>query len=556
MGGKASKPNLQEAISRAEEHAGKLAVSGRYHRLPKKIEDDYIIAKKVLGTGYNGSVYLAKSKNGQTFAVKGFHLHGVTRDKMLELETEAEIFLRMDHPHVARLVAVYQCENMLNLVMECMEGGELFERVVAKKRFGEKDAANAVWQMLLAINYIHSRGVVHRDLKLENFLYEKPDTDHLKLIDFGFSHVWAPNTKMAMSCGTLAYVAPEVLNKSYTSKCDLWSLGVIVFILLVGYMPFSGSEEHQMQTIKAGRYTSKPEKWAPVSSPAKDFVKKLLVVDPDARLSAEEALAHPWIANRQIGRPSSAGMDGQVVEALHGFAQASQFRRACMSVMAWSLTNEERAKVRDAFIELDTNKTGTITMYELKTVLLDKFQVQDAQVSTIFEALDTTQNEEIHYSEFLAAMVSTRIAMHDDLLHETFKRFDVDSSGYITLENLQQVLGETFDGEEVKELMKEADGNLDSRISLEEFEHYIKESGSEGAHKAACKLIDKESANTRTDQPGDALAQARPEGHLGLAPRTPSQDAAAAPVEPPPPPPVPQKSESAKPVKSKGCIVS
>merc|ERR1719440_1813178 len=167
-----------------------------------------------------------------------------------------------------------------------MEGGELFHRVTEKRRFSEKDAAEAAHQMLLAVNYCHTHGIVHRDLKLENFLYEKPDTDHLKLIDFGFSHIWEPNTKMALSCGTLAYVAPEVLDKSYTNKCDLWSLGVVIFILLVGYMPFAGSESHQVQMIKAGKCTFRKESWAKVSKEASEFVSKLLVVDVEKRLSA------------------------------------------------------------------------------------------------------------------------------------------------------------------------------------------------------------------------------------------------------------------------------
>merc|ERR1719183_2388648 len=119
-----------------------------------------------------------------------------------------------------------------------MNGGELFQRVQERRKFNETDAADASSQMLLAINYVHSHGMVHRDLKLENFLYESAKSDHLKLIDFGFSKVWEPNTKMALSCGTLSYVAPEVLAKDYTSQCDMWSFGVIVFILLVGYMPF------------------------------------------------------------------------------------------------------------------------------------------------------------------------------------------------------------------------------------------------------------------------------------------------------------------------------
>jgi len=157
MGGSSSttKGGLEQAKHRASSRCGKVAVSGRYHKLPKRLSDEYEPAKKggaavVLGTGYNGSVYLVTSKStGLKYAVKGFHLHGVSKDKVEELETEAEIFLCMDHPHVARLVAVYEDDKMLNLVMECMDGGEVYERVLARRRFNEHDAAPTLYQMLL-----------------------------------------------------------------------------------------------------------------------------------------------------------------------------------------------------------------------------------------------------------------------------------------------------------------------------------------------------------------------------------------------------------------------
>merc|ERR1712032_1790232 len=269
---------------------GKLPVTGRYHRLPKKLEDDYQVAARVLGSGYNGVVRLAAAAGGrqnQKFAIKAFKLSNVAADKKAQLEAEVEIFLAMDHPHITRLFDVYESEDHLHLVMECMEGGELFDRVTELKKFSELDAADATWQMLLALNYIHSHGIVHRDLKLENFLYDVKGSNHLKLIDFGFSKVWDPNVKMRMSCGTLSYVAPEVLSKNYGSQCDLWSLGVIGFILLSGYMPFSGSETVQTKHITEGRYTMKPDRWNKVSKEAIHFTQSLLQVNPEKRLNAE-----------------------------------------------------------------------------------------------------------------------------------------------------------------------------------------------------------------------------------------------------------------------------
>jgi len=498
MGGGAStvQKELEEATSRATERVGKPAVSGRYHRLPRRIEDDYLLDNKVLGTGYNGSVTLATGKQtGLKYAVKGFHLHGVKKEKLEELETEAEIFLSMDHPHVARLTAVFETPKELNLVMECMEGGEVYERVARLRRFSEKDASHTLYQMLLAVNYIHSKSIVHRDLKLENFLYEKKDGDHLKLIDFGFSKVWEKNTKMDLSCGTLAYVAPEVLKKSYTSQCDMWSMGCIAFILLFGYMPFGNTPEAQQQRdIKAGKYIKREEKWSKVSKIAQNFVESLLVVDTNVRLSAEKALEHDFIKSLEAKRGTAddmGGTDANIAEALVGFAEASNFRRACMSVMAWSLTNEERAKVRDAFLRIDTNRTGTITLKELKDVLVKEFDVEDEKSQQIFAALDTAQNDEIHYSEFLAAMVSTRIAMHDGLLKATFEKFDVDATGFISLDNLKEVLGDSFDGEEVNRLVAEADRDKDGQISYNEFITFLKDGGgSEQHNEAAGKIID------------------------------------------------------------------
>ncbi|CAK9011332.1 unnamed protein product [Durusdinium trenchii] len=219
-----------DSLVRAEKRLGVPAVVGRYHRaLERQLQDDYELGDK-------------------------------------------ELFLSMDHPRVARLMDVYETEGRLSLVMECMEGGELFTRVMDREVFPEKDAAHTAWQMLLALNYIHSHGIVHRDIKLENFMYARKDTDHLKLIDFGLSKVWEPNTKMEASCGTLGYIAPEVLNKTYSSKCDLWSLGVIVYILLSGCMPFAGSEYHQITCIMSGMYDMEDEEWTCISRSAKDFV--------------------------------------------------------------------------------------------------------------------------------------------------------------------------------------------------------------------------------------------------------------------------------------------
>lgn len=470
--GSVSKSALDQVRDHASERVGHISVEGRYHRAPKTLEDDYTLAEQQLGSGYNGAVMLARDKANKKYAVKAFKLTGVTKEKKQELATEAEIFLSMDHPHIVRLYDVYETSETLSLVMECMEGGELFDRVTERKIFSEKDAAGTTNQMLLAVNYLHGRGIVHRDLKLENFLYERKDTDFLKLIDFGFSNIWVKHTKMELSCGTLSYVAPEVLNKSYTSQCDLWSLGVIVFILLVGYMPFSGSSEKvTIDAIKAGKYTVRKDRWSRVTPQGFDFVRKLLKVNPEERMTATAALDHPWLTTRS-GLVRRSSVDESMADSLVAFANESRFRRACMQLMAWSLTAEERAEVRGAFLEMDSDKTGTIKLWELKQVLLERFSMPEDESTKVFKALQTTNDNEIHYSDFLAAMVAGRLRLHEELLDDVFRRFDTDGTGKISPENLKALLGADTP---LGEFMREVDTDQDGYISYAEFIAYLRD---------------------------------------------------------------------------------
>jgi len=492
MGAHTSSQNqFTDITTRLEARCGKIPLSGRYHKHPRKIDDDYEVCNKVLGSGYNGVVRMATfkhTKQSQKFAVKAFKLSGLVKDKRAQLESEVEIFLCMDHPHITRLYDVYESDDLLFLVMECCEGGELFDRVTELKRFSERDAADAVWQMLLAVNYLHTHGIVHRDLKLENFLYDSKARDYLKLIDFGFSKMWDPNIKMHVSCGTLSYVAPEVLQKSYTSQCDMWSLGVIIFILLSGYMPFSGSEENQIKHISEGTYKMKPERWDSISTKAREFTTSLLRVDPAKRLTAEKALEHPWIAERH--HHTLEEVDSKVVDALRQFGHSTKFKRACLEMMAWSLSNEDRAKVQEQFEVMDTHHQGTITLHDLKQVLIEKFHVPEKETREIFNALDSNHDEEIHYSDFLAAMVSTRIAMHDDLLKAAFLKFDQGQTGYITADSLKQVLGDVYEGEQVAAFVAEADQLKDGRISYAEFVSYLRGEPLGDHIDATTKIID------------------------------------------------------------------
>jgi calcium-dependent protein kinase len=475
-----------QAKARVEAKAGKISTSARYHQAHQVIGQDYNIKYgKVLGTGYNGSVCLATSVSDphQKFAVKRIK---VGDEKM---RSEAEIFLSLDHPHIVRLFDVYESGNHLWLVMECMEGGELFDYVMDHPlgHLPEQEAVNAMWQMLLSVNYIHSNGIAHRDLKLENFMYEKKERKHLKLIDFGFSKEWQSARrrqaasssggemnvcKMKTDCGTTRYMAPEVLNRDYTSQCDLWSMGVIAFTLLSGKQPFRGRDRIVLKNIAEGNYDMDSEVWDSISAPARDFVQSLLRVDPEERLTAEQALQHPWLAGRSR-LDISARIDTPVVDALRQFGEASKFRRCCYQMMAWSLSNKERAEVRQYFEALDGNKRGTVRRKTFKKVMSGEFNVPVEEADQIFKAMDACNDDEIKYSEFLAAMVSTQITLTDELLKATFLKFDTEETGYITETSLREVVGEKFDGVHVKKLIAET-GMGKKKISYPEFASYLR----------------------------------------------------------------------------------
>lgn len=432
------------------------------------------MSSKVLGTGYNGSVRMATSRRStkQSVAVKTFRTKGLRPKKKAQLQTEIEVFLAMDHPHVARLFDVYETENAIQLVMECAEGGELFDRVMDVRSFDERQAADATRQMLLALHYLHCHDMVHRDLKLENFLYDLQGSNHLKMIDFGFSKYTDEKSRMKTSCGTLAYVAPEVLKRSYTSQCDLWSMGVIVFILLSGHMPFHGDSDSQIQQdIRKGKYIFKQEYWGKASSLAKEFVRALLEVNPERRLTSGGALEHRWITQY---RADQNEIDVSVFEALRSWSAAPKMQRACMSMMSWTLTNKHHEQVRDVFLALDRDHDGTISPMELKEAMEGKLAVPEADFQEMFQVLEQSGGVEIHYSDFLAAMMSTRINLDEDILSSTFQKFDLDSSGFITATDLRTILGDTFEGEKVEELVNEADDKKDGKIDYQEFSQYTK----------------------------------------------------------------------------------
>ena len=256
-------------------------------------------------------------------------------EDMQDIQREIEIMNMVDHPNVINLFEIFDEPKKMNLVLELVTGGELFDRIVAKGNYSEKDAATCMSQLCQALDYLHTKKIVHRDLKPENLLYASPADDaNLKVADFGLARMLTAGDMMKTACGTPGYVAPEVIkNKGYAGgSCDMWSAGVILYILLCGYPPFGDDDlPSLLRQIQSGRYHFHKPHWDSVSAGAKDVVRKLLVVDPPKRMTAAQALQHPWIVAGR--RAPETPLPGAVTQ-LRQYTKLRRLRKVTRTIMA------------------------------------------------------------------------------------------------------------------------------------------------------------------------------------------------------------------------------
>jgi len=309
--GKKDKTKKEEALVAS---SVPIAASPATQRKAPTVEDKYIM-KDVLGTGAFSQVRLAESKDhtGKLYAIKVIDKKAL-KGKEDSLENEIKVLRRLDHPNVVTLFEAYESKHSVYLVMQLVTGGELFDRIVEKGSYTEKDAADLIKQVLDAVAYMHREGVVHRDLKPENLLYQCQDEDSKIMIsDFGLSKM-EDSGIMATACGTPGYVAPEVLaQKPYGKSVDVWSIGVISYILLCGYPPFYDENDANLfAQILKGEFEFDSPYWDDISDPAKEFIRQLMCVDVEKRLTCDESLKHAWITGAKGDRNIHASVSEQL----------------------------------------------------------------------------------------------------------------------------------------------------------------------------------------------------------------------------------------------------
>ncbi|XP_022926486.1 calcium-dependent protein kinase 28-like [Cucurbita moschata] len=451
-----------------------------YH---KDFDERYTIGK-LLGHGQFGYTYVAIDKaNGDRVAVKKIEKKKMVLPVAVEdVKREVKILRELTgHENVVQFHNAFEDDSYVYIAMELCEGGELLDRILSKKdsRYTEKDAAVVVRQMLKVAAECHLHGLVHRDMKPENFLFKSAKEDSpLKATDFGLSDFIKPGKKFHDIVGSAYYVAPEVLKRKSGPESDVWSIGVITYILLCGRRPFwDKTEDGIFKEVLRNKPDFRRKPWPSISASAKDFIKKLLVKDPRARLTAAQALSHQWV--REGGDASEIPIDISVLNNMRQFVKYSRFKQFALRALASTLCEEELADLRDQFDAIDVDKNGFISLEEMRHALAKDlpWKLKESRVLEILQAIDVNTDGLVDFTEFVAATLHVhQLEEHDSVKwHQrsqaAFEKFDIDKDGFITPEELRMHTG--LKGS-IHPLLEEADIDKDGKISLSEFRRLLR----------------------------------------------------------------------------------
>ncbi|KAG7359172.1 protein kinase family protein [Nitzschia inconspicua] len=420
----------------------------------------------------SSSLISYSGESNAVYALKTIILDKVTDATFRkELLNEISILRSIDHPNIVKAIETYDYQNRLYLVLELCSGGDLY----ARDPYSEQQAKAITYMMLDAVAYLHAKNLVHRDLKYENVCFCSPTSSSIKIIDFGLSKKYMKEGSMNETVGTVYTMAPEVIKGEYDEACDVWSIGVMTFMLLSSSLPFYGkSRSHVVRKILQNKYGFKGKRWKTISPQAIDFVKSLLVHDVKLRPTAVEAMRDPWFENEfgsndYLEIISSSVMD-RVQASIETFAGYSRLKKLSLMVIAHKSTDEEIGFLRRLFLRrFDVKKsTPDISYPEFKEALAD-YNYTDEDMVRMFFGMDIDGTGKVSYSEFLAATIEAHGTIAEERIAEAFDRLDEDDTGYVTVDNLRSFLGEDISDEFIDEIIDEVDIVRDHRISYEEF---------------------------------------------------------------------------------------
>ncbi|KAK7283759.1 hypothetical protein RIF29_13505 [Crotalaria pallida] len=415
--------------------------------------------KKELGRGQSGVTYLCVEKStGREYACKS-----ISREKLMlkeEIEYVRREIMIMQHlsgqPNIVEFRGAYEDRRNVHLVMEFCSGGDQFDRVISKESYSEGEAAKIMRQIVNVVHVCHFMGVIHRDIKPENFLLVSKVKDAaLKATDFGLS-VFIEQGKVYRDIyGTPFYMAPEVLKRSYGKEIDIWSAGVILYILLCGVPPFWGQTGKGLfEAILEGEIDLDSASWPSISAAAKDLIRKMLTREPKKRITASDALEHPWMMKG--GEASDKPIDSAVLIRMKQYRAMNKMKKLAFKVITENLSNEEIMGLKEMFANMDT----TITFEELKSGLSKLgTKLSDSEIRQLMDAADVDKNGTIDYVGFVTATMHRHKLEKEENLLKAFKYFDKDHSGFITRDDFRQAFNEYQMGDEatIDEVLDELD---------------------------------------------------------------------------------------------------
>ena len=450
----------------------------------------YEVIKKI-GEGSYGKIYKVKNKqSGDIRAMKQ-----IMKSKIPDIEkfqNEIKILAMVDHPNIVRLFEVIEDDKYFNLLQELCTGGELL-RKIQTTQLKEKDIAKIFNQIMSAVAYCHEKGIVHRDLKLENILFasESPDSP-VKIIDFGFSVLLGKNEinkdkdnennlkkygfkRMKSKVGTLYYISPEIIKGNYDEKCDIWACGVILYILLCGYPPFNGSSDKEVYNIITQvKYDFNQPMWKNVSKYAKELIKNMLTLAKN-RYTSKQVLSSKWLEVKL--KDSDENIYYLDYKHISRYKHYNKFKQAILTFIASRLNSDESKKIRNIFYNIDENKKGFITYedfikYIINECNIDELVDDEQELKKAFQSVDSDHNNKIDYTEFLAANLDEKIFLKQEKLKEAFRTFDINDSGAIRKEDIIRVLKlENLEDKNIiaNSIIEENDYDKDGKINFNDF---------------------------------------------------------------------------------------
>lgn len=403
-------------------------------------------------------------------------------DKMFEaFRLEIDIMKKATHKNVIQYEDSFEDKDNLYIAMEVCTGGELFDHiqeVQASKGFSEKSAAGLLTQIFTGLNYLHSElKIAHCDLKPDNFLFvDKEENATIRIIDFGMAKFLNKEKFFRDLCGTPYYIAPEVWKGQYASACDMWSMGVITFVILFGFPPFHGqsgsggeSDRRIQKAIQKGfdakvrsGYGAFFPKAIPRSKVAYDFIGKLLDSDPAKRMTAEEALHHPFLT----GSASAQVFDPLVLKGIRNFHSGNKFKLLVLENLVDELDSKEIKQVRDQFKKMDEDGSGEIEVKELLKVFTE---LKPDEVKAVMANLDIDGDGKINLAEFSATFVNRKVSHQNERMWKIFNDMDANKDGVLDHDEIHSALKGKANKEETQQIINQIDKDNNGKISYNEF---------------------------------------------------------------------------------------